>query len=164
MSKEILILRIDDRLIHGQVVVGWGRIIDIQLYIVINDKVASDKVQQNLMQIAVPSEAKTLIFTVEEAIKRLKGVVKNKRVILLFSNPLDVLKVVEGGFRIDSINIGGMRQIGDRKQILPTVFLNKKELDAFLKLLNMNIEIEYRLLPGDEKIYLREVLKNGKFI
>lgn len=164
MSNELLITRIDDRLIHGQVVVGWGRIIGIALYIVIDDKVAKDKMQQNLMNIAVPADAKTLIFSTDEAIKRLKGVVKNKKVILLFSTPVDVLKVVEGGFEIRNINVGGIRQAEDRKELLPTVFLNKQEIESFKKLTQLNIEIEYCLLPGDEKVNFTEVLRNAKYI
>lgn len=164
MNNELLITRIDDRLIHGQVVIGWGRIIGIALYVVVDDKVAKDKIQQNLMRIAVPAEAKTLIFSVDEAIKRLKGVIKNKRVILLFSTPVDVLRVIEGGFKIKNVNVGGIRQSGDRKELLPTVFLNKQEIESFKKLTQLNIEIEYRLLPGDEKVDFTEVLRNAKYI
>ncbi|MDI6785237.1 MAG: PTS sugar transporter subunit IIB [bacterium] len=164
MNKELLITRIDDRLIHGQVVVGWGRILGIQLYIVVNDKVAKDKIQQNLMSIAVPADAKTLIFSIEEAIKRLKGIVKNKKVILLFSTPVDVLKVVEGGVEIFAINVGGIRQAEGRRELLPTVALSNEETEVFKKLSNMGVKIEYRLLPGDEKINFMKVLRNGKFI
>lgn len=164
MSSELLITRIDDRLIHGQVVVGWGRIIGIQLYIVVDDKVAKDEMQRSLMSIAVPTDAKTLIFSTDEAIKRLKGVVKNKKVILLFSTPVDVLKVIEGGFKIININVGGVRQTKGRRELLPTVFLNKQEIESFKKLTQLNIEIEYRLLPGDEKINFTEVLRNAKYI
>lgn len=164
MNSEFLITRIDDRLIHGQVVVGWGRILDIQLYIVVNDKVAKDKMQQNLMSIAIPTEAKTLIFSIEEAIKKLKKVVRHKRVVLLFSTPVDVLRVVEGGVRIRAVNVGGIRQTGDRRKLLPTVALSDEEVEAFKRLFSKNIEIEYRLLPGDKKVNFMKVLKNGKFI
>ncbi|MBU2598999.1 PTS sugar transporter subunit IIB [bacterium] len=164
MSKQLLIARIDDRLIHGQVVVGWGRVIGFQLYIVINDEVAKDKTQQNLIKIAIPVEAKVLIFSIEEAIEKLTRVVKNKRAMLLFSNPTDVLKVIKGGFKICSVNLGGLRKSEKKREILPTVFLDNEKIEVFKELSLLGIEIEYRLLPGDEKVDFMEVLKNGKFI
>ncbi|HHG8775513.1 TPA: PTS sugar transporter subunit IIB, partial [Raoultella planticola] len=84
------VARIDDRLIHGQVITTWVKNHDIEQVLIINDKVANDKVQQSVLTMSAPPELKVLVFGVQKFIDVLKKTEIKKRTMLLFTNSVDV--------------------------------------------------------------------------
>src|SRR5512135_1816152 len=109
--------RIDDRLIHGQVVEGWVNFLKATTILVADDKVAANPLQRSIMEIAVPQGLKVIIGTVDEICRRLHAPdLEKERVILLFSNPADVLRSLRCGIACEALNIGGMHYVpGKRK-------------------------------------------------
>lgn len=151
----VVLIRIDDRLIHGQVIVGWTRFLEAERIVVANDKLADDEFQKDLMTMACPPDMEFLILKIDEVASKIKeGEFGNKRTILLVVSPRDALRLVEEGVEISEINVGGMRFFDDRRQILPWVSVNEEEIDIFRKLKGLGITLEARTVPTDHKIDL----------
>ena len=149
---SIKIVRIDDRLIHGQIVQGWLKTIQVDKILVVSDVVANDEMQQVLLSMAVPSSVKLVIKNIKDASCELANDVYEKdKLMILFSNPQDIVKVVENGIKFQSINIGGMHYAHGKKQLLANLSVDKSDVESFLKLLSLGIELEARALPQDER-------------
>jgi len=155
---DIQLVRIDDRLIHGQVVVGWVKALNIQRLVVVNDAIAKNSMQKTLMEMAVPSGLKVSFYTVEESAESCRMDAGKEKALLLFSNPSDVLSYVQRGGPLTTINIGGMHFCEGKKQVAKTVCVSPEDVSAFKELVRMGLELEIRAVPGDA----RETL--GKYV
>ena len=148
----IKIVRIDDRLIHGQIVQGWLKTIDVDKILIISDEVANDEMQQVLLSMAVPSNIKLVIKNIEDASYEITNEVYEKdNLMILFSNPQDIVRMIDNGIKFQSINIGGMHYAHGKKQLLTNLSVDKNDVISFLKLINCGIELETRALPQDDR-------------
>ena len=154
---DIQLIRIDDRLIHGQVVVGWVSALNIKRLVVVNDSVAANAMQRTLMEIAVPSNLKVSFFTVKDAARECRTA-GGDRALLLFTRPMDVRDFLEEGGPVTSINMGGMHHSGGRRQAGPVLFVNDEDVSAFRELKRRGIPIEIRAVPGDTEIPIEQQL------
>src|SRR6185369_6625153 len=125
---DIQLVRIDDRLIHGQVVVGWVKALNIQRLVVVNDAIAKNAMQKTLMEMAVPSGLKVSFFTVEESVEACRQDSGKDKALLLFSNPSDVLSYIQKGGVLKVINIGGMHFCEGKRQVAKTVCVSADDI------------------------------------
>ena len=121
---NILLTRIDNRLIHGQVATQWSSYLGANLLLVANDKVAGDPMRQGLMDMAAPAGAQT---------------------------PQDVLKLVEGGVPIKKVNIGNMHMAEGKRQVAGVVAVDDADVAAFKKLQELGVELEIQKVPTEGK-------------
>ena len=154
----ICFCRIDDRLIHGQVVTTWVNIKKIEQIIVVNDKVAEDKIQKNILNMAAPQGVKVHTFGVEKFADVYKTTPIKKRTMLRFTNSIDVDRVVELGVDIKELNIGGMRYQEGRKQLTKALSVTPEEEKAFHSLMDKGVDITIQMVPNDEAKNMREVM------
>ena len=154
----INVARIDDRLIHGQVITTWVKNYDIEQVLVINDKVAGDKVQQSVLTMSAPPGLKVLVFGVQQFIEILKKTPIKKRTMLLFTNSIDVNALVEGGLSLEKVNVGGMRMQDGRHQLSRAVSVTPEEEQAFKNLISKNIPVEVQMVPKDPIVDLQSLL------
>jgi len=157
---NILLARIDDRFIHGQVVTRWVKEYPAQRLIVVSDAVAGDELRKSLLISVAPANMTASVVSVEKMIKafhspRYEGVTA----FLLFENPRDVLRLVEGGVDITSVNVGGMRFENDRQQITKSVSVNQDDIAAFKVLQSRGVKQELRQLPSDTPVDFMTKLK-----
>ena len=150
---SLLFVRIDDRLIHGQVIEGWCRSLEINHIVVCNDAVAGDEMQKALLSLAVPPSIRISILTIDE----MCGVFssedfKKDRVLVLLSSPKDALRLIKKGFPIKSINVGGLHYTIGKIQVHKAISLSDEDLDDFEELDKFGVELEVRLIPTDQKI------------
>lgn len=150
--------RIDDRLIHGQVVTTWVNVHKIEQVIILNEAVEKDKIQSNVLKMSAPANIKLHIFSPEKFLEIIKKKPVSRSTMLLFSSPFDVEKLVDAGYEIPKINVGGMRGNAERKQITKAVFLIGEERRVFQKLIGMGIDVEIQMVPSESAVKLREVL------
>lgn len=152
---KISLARIDDRLIHFQIVTSWSKETQCERIIVVNDEVVADVIKKMLLeQVALPG-VKSSVMGIDEAIRVFNDPkYADVNAMLLFTNPTDVLRMVEGGVPIKSINIGGMSFKQGKKQISFTISVNDQDIEAFKKLNENGIELEIRRIPLDSKIDL----------
>lgn len=156
----MVLVRIDDRLIHGQVVENWMKFLKINHVIVVNDFVASDRMQKTLFSMAVPDHAKISILTITQAKEAiLNGQFEGDKAMLLLVSPQDVLNLINKGVRIKEVNVGGMHYSPDKKQILKAISVSKEDIQAFQELDKLGVYLEARMVPNDEKIDIMEIIK-----
>ena len=149
---KIVLARIDDRLIHGQVATIWSRQTGCQRIIVCNDDVANNEIRKTLLVLGAPSGIKAHVLSVDKAVRVYndhKDI--DDKVLLLFTNPEDVLRMVDQGVDIKSVNIGGMSFKVGKKQITNAVSVDNKDIEAFKKLNDKGIELEIRKVPSNLK-------------
>ena len=155
----IVLARIDDRLIHGQVVVGWVNSVKTEQIIVIDKDVAKDKDRQSFMKLAVPKKIKLSFFSPQEAGEALKNSQFLKsRILLLFSNPSDILPLIQSGVLLKEINIGGMRYSFGKKEIMKSVFANKEDINALKLLSSLGVSLIARAVPTDHPVDISKLI------
>ncbi len=149
----LVLVRIDDRLIHGQVVEGWCSYLKINHIVVCNNAVAGDEMQKTLLSLAVPSNMKITILSIKQTIKMIPSLESEKgRAILLLSSPRDALKLVRNGFNVKEINVGGIHYARGKIQVRKAISLSDDDLEAFEELDKLGVKLEARMVPTDPKI------------
>ena len=158
---NIQLIRIDDRLIHGQVVVGWVKVLEIQRLVVVNDEITKNNMRRTLMEMAVPSGLKVNFLEVGPAALASKDDSK-ERTLLLFASPVDVLAYVKAGGVALTVNVGGMHFCEGKNQVTKTICVDSSDLTAFKELNKLGIEMEVRAVPGDVREVLEKVIPEIK--
>ena len=163
MGIDIRLVRIDDRLIHGQVTTVWAKRLDVQRILVISDAVTKDNLRKTLLQQAAPPGIKVNVITVAKFIEVFRHrLFDGVRVILMFTNPVEVAAVVKAGIYFPSINIGAIGYAVGKKMISNTIAVDEADIAAFDYLADQGIELEIRKVITDSKQDLLEVLKKAK--
>lgn len=150
---DIVLSRIDDRYIHGQVVTRWVKTYPAERIIVVSDQVAGDELRKSLLLSVAPSHMKASVVTVEKMAKawhseRYAGV----SAFLLFGNPQDIVRLLEAGVKLKEVNVGGMIFEEGRRQITKSVSASEDDIIAFKKLAELGVHLELRQLPSDSSV------------
>ncbi|AKZ65991.1 PTS system, mannose-specific IIA component / PTS system, mannose-specific IIB component [Candidatus Palibaumannia cicadellinicola] len=157
----IVLARIDDRLIHGQVVTRWTKDTKVKRIIVINDEVANDVIRKTILTQVAPPGITAHVVDIAKAIRVYDNPkYANDLVMLLFTNPSDVLRIIEGGVNITKINIGGMAFCKGKHQINNAVSVDDTDIAAFKQLNKLGIELEVRQVPSDSPLNMMNLIKN----
>ena len=156
--------RIDDRLIHGQVATRWTKETNVRRIIVVSDEVAADTVRKTLLTQVAPPGVTAHVVDVAKMIRVYNNPkYAGERVMLLFTNPTDVERIVEGGVKITSVNIGGMAFRQGKTQVNNAISVDAKDIEAFNKLNARGIELEVRKVSTDQKLKMMDLIgKVGK--
>ncbi|KRN56771.1 PTS system mannose-specific transporter subunit IIAB [Carnobacterium divergens DSM 20623] len=163
LGIDIRLVRIDDRLIHGQVAIVWAKRLDIQRIIVVSDAVTKDNIRKILLQQAAPPGIKVNVITVAKMIEVYSNpLFDGVKVILLFTNPVEVSKVVKSGIHFPAVNIGAMGYTTGKKMVANTIAVDDADLEAFHYLNAQGTELEIRKVITDSKQNLMDVLKKAK--
>ena len=159
MLKGFINIRIDDRLIHGQVANRWATGLNASRIMVIDDKVANDQVQKAALRMAAPAGIATSIITEEKAITNIKaGKYENQRVLLVVKRPAVLLHLVEAGLPIDKINIGNMSNRPETKQVKKSVSLTEQEIEDIRALLAKGVQVTAVMVPDDPDVSIEKFL------
>ncbi|GEQ49032.1 PTS system mannose/fructose/N-acetylgalactosamine-transporter subunit IIB [Tetragenococcus koreensis] len=157
--EGIIHIRIDDRLIHGQVATQWTNELGATRIMVINDEVAANDVQKSVLRMAAPPNVATSIISKEKALQNIKNnKYAGQKVLIVIKSPLDLLYLMDNGLDIGKVNVGNMSTRDDTHHVRPTISINQTEEDTFKELLDRGVEITTIMVPGDNKIYLKDVL------
>ena len=149
----IELVRIDDRLIHGQVVMAWSKAVSVKRMVVIDDKVALDAIRKMLLETVAPPGVKVSVLTVAQGIEALRHEKFGKeKVLLLVTNPMTILSLLEGGIPIYKVNIGGMSFSQGKVQLTKAVSVNEEDKIAFRELHEQGVALHIQILPNDTPI------------
>lgn len=146
---NILLTRIDNRLIHGQVATMWTSFVGANLILVANDKVAGDELRQGLMDMAAPSGVQTRYFTLQKTIDVIHKAADRQKIFIICETPQDVLALVEGGVPIKEVNIGNMHMAEGKRQAVGSVAVDDDDIAAFKKLQQKGVKLEIRRVPSE---------------
>lgn len=162
---DIKLLRIDDRLIHGQVAITWAKDTRISRIIVVSDEVAANPIQTALLSQAAPPDVKANVVTLDKLIEvYFHPIFMNVKVMLLFTNPSDVVTAYKNGVYFNTVNIGGMKFTDGKQMVTHFISVDQTDIDAFKTLDKQDIELEIRKVPSDRKQLLMDVLKKGNYL
>jgi mannose/fructose/N-acetylgalactosamine-specific phosphotransferase system component IIB len=151
----ISLLRIDDRLIHAQVVIGWGTVLQPDRIVISDDRVAESELEKSLYMAAPPPEIKVSILSIEDTIKQLDGGVFDRETIfLLVSHPESILRLMDLGLEVDTVNVGGLHYAEGKEKFHDNVFLDQGERAALRELVKRGVTLEARSLPDGETVIL----------
>ena len=157
--EGIIHIRIDDRLIHGQVATMWTNELGATRIMVINDEVANNDMQKSLLRMAAPPNVSTSIITKETAVKNISsGKYKGQKVFIVVKSPLDILYLLNNGLDIKEINVGNMSAKSNTEVVKTTISVTKEEKEAFKKLIERGVEVTAIMTPGAPKVYLKDSL------
>jgi mannose/fructose/N-acetylgalactosamine-specific phosphotransferase system component IIB len=144
----IVLLRIDDRLIHGQVVLGWGTELRPDRILLVDDGVAANDWERGLYAQGWP-EVKISIFSLAEAAKQLAaGVFEEERVILIVRSPQSVIELMDLGLSVTEVNVGGLHFRPGREKLIEGVYINAEERVALRELVKRGVTLDGRATPG----------------
>lgn len=157
---KIALFRIDDRLIHGQVATVWSKVTKCQRIIVCNDEVANDELRKTLLTQVAPPGVKSHVVSIDKAARVINNPkYENDVVILLFTCPKDVYRLIEQGIDIKSVNIGGISYKEGNIQLSNAVFVNEEDISYFKKLNDLKIELEIRKVASDTKSFIMPLIE-----
>lgn len=154
----IVLSRIDDRLIHGQVVEGWVNFLKATCIFVADDRVASNAFQRTIMELSVPQGLKVAIGRVEDICGQVRtAALEADRIILLFSNPADVVRAIKSGLDCRVINIGGMHYVPGKRKLMDVLAVDDEDLAALKELAANGIKVNVQTVPTTRPVPLEKV-------
>jgi mannose/fructose/N-acetylgalactosamine-specific phosphotransferase system component IIB len=154
----LVLYRIDDRLIHGQVVVGWGQPLDIGFLVLVDDEVATSDWEQELYRMGVPPEMDVFFHTVNDAPGCLEKYRSDVRSGILLTGDIDSMQRLVSGGGITAVNVGGIHHRAGRTQRLRYVFLNPDEERALRDLASRGVAVTAQDVPGARPVPLDDLL------
>ena len=144
--KHIVWTRIDDRLIHGQVMTQWIQYTEAHEVLIIDDGVAKDSFLQMVMKSSVPGKISLKVLSVKDAIGYLNEDGKHEKIIILVKTPVVLDELSDAGVRLKSINVGGIGAKAGRKPMFKNISVSEEEKEAFRNLLNKGINVFLRVI------------------
>lgn len=151
----ILLARIDDRLIHGQVAHGWARPLHATLLVIVSDALRAKPEDAALYCLAAPEGAEALVVSVEEALApEFRRRVEASQTLLLFPGPEEALRLSLGGFPLQEVNVGGLHFAPGRREVLSYVYLDEADSARLRELASRGVRVIARDLPGHPPVDL----------
>lgn len=156
----MVLFRVDERLIHGQVVVGWGSRLHLDAIVVVDEELAGSPWEQELYAMGVEPEVETAFLTVADARRRLPGwLTDERRILLLTRDVASMLRLAEHGLMAgEEVNVGGIHHATGRRAVLPYVFLSDAESRDLAALADEGVVVTARDVPTARKVGLSELL------
>ena len=160
----IVLVRIDDRLIHGQITTAWIADSKASRIAICSDEVANDPLQKTIINVTKPPKIDVDVLSAEETIQRAKsGAWDREKVFILCKYPSDALNLVKAGLDIKEINVGnvgGMTQYksAPRRQIFKSIAVTEDEVKIFREILAAGVGLEIRVTPRDHRVDMATLL------
>ncbi|MGB7365835.1 PTS system mannose/fructose/N-acetylgalactosamine-transporter subunit IIB [Carnobacterium jeotgali] len=157
---SITAVRIDGRLIHGQVANLWTTKLGINRIMVVDDGVTTNAIEKSGLKLATPAGVKLSILSIEKAATNiLAGKYDSQRLLIIAKKPDRLLKLVELGVPIKKINVGNMSQSDDSKSITRSINVIEEDIENFKKLDEKGVELVSQMVPNDREEKFMDLLK-----
>ncbi|OAU51756.1 PTS system N-acetylgalactosamine-specific transporter subunit IIB [Lacticaseibacillus rhamnosus] len=151
-EPHILLTRIDNRLVHGQVGVTWTKTLGANLILVANQEASTDVLQQKLMKSTADSSgAQIRFFTLQKTIDIIGKAADRQKIFIVVKTPEDTLTLVEGGVPIKEVNVGNMHFAPGKEEVTKKVYVDQADKDALMTLVHKGIDVYIQDVPGDRK-------------
>lgn len=160
-SLDIALVRVDNRLVHGQILEAWIPYIKADSLIVVDDLAASDMLRETVIRMAVPREIDVMIFDVDEFVKTVhyqKG--NGRRTIVLFGAVAPARRAFENGFRFSKLNIGNVYNDSYTVCCTPSVLLSESDIRDVTFLRDAGVKVELRRVPREKPLDFFEAVRS----
>ncbi len=160
---NLVLIRIDNRLIHGQVLETWVPFVGADCIVVANDEIAGNQLKKMMMQASVPSRMRVEIGTVDDCVALLKSPQLDKcRTLLLFGTPADAVRAHRAGLEFTNLNLGNLHADEWQAQLSCTLFLSTVDLVDLELLDHAGVKITARCIPADGERSWRKLIPAAK--
>ncbi len=155
----IKMLRLDERLIHGQVAFAWTNSLGADCIFVINDDVADNKLRMTSLKLAAPGGIKFVAKSVDDAIELLNGNKTDKyKLFLIVDNTADALRLVKEVKDVDHVNLVNMKVKEGAQGLTPSIAVTEADVENIREMLAAGAEVECRAVPTDKKIMVETLI------
>lgn len=149
-NVNIVMTRIDERLLHGQGQL-WLRYLGANTVLIVNDETANDPVAQSLMKMILSKDIAIRFFTVEKTIEIISKASPKQKIFLIVKNPKDALKLVQGNVPIKHINIGNIHKTDEKEMVTNTIYLSSEDKECLRKLaFEYSVEFDTKTTPSGD--------------
>lgn len=156
----VLLARIDDRLVHGQVVVGWNQVVRAKHIVVCSDRAAGDEFERAIVEAAsAPADLSVRVYGLGETARALsEGAFLEGGVILLFEGPADALRLINAGITLDRVNVGGMHQKPGKSEAAVAVWLDDRDGEVLRALVATGARVTAQMVPSEAALNIEFIL------
>lgn len=155
----IKMMRVDHRLLHGQVAFSWTSALSADCILIADDETASNELKKSAMKLAKPNGVKLVIKNVNEAIKSLKkGVTDKYKLFIVVGSIESAKKIIDGYPEIKTLNLGGTLPGPNKSNISKTIAITSSERDMLRDLLNEGVDINIQMVPSDSKVNVKNII------
>ena len=156
--KNITLVRIDDRLIHGQVMTQWVKSRPVNTILIVDNDIAKDDFLKSIATMAAPKEFKTFVMSVDDAAEYLCGEEKDENVLILVKFVSVIEELTKRGVEIPALNVGGIGMKSDRKSIYRNIAISNEEKETFLRLISDGMKVYVQIVPADSPLDIEKLL------
>lgn len=158
-EPNIVLARVDNRLVHGQVGVVWTAASGTNLLLVANDEAAKNELQQSLMSATAESSGVGIRFwTLQKTIDTIHKAAPRQKIFLIVQTPEDALILSKGGVPFKELNVGNMHYSDGKEQLSNKVFVDETDKNSFRELLSLGVDVYLQELPNDKKVAVKELI------
>lgn len=155
----VLLFRVDERLIHGQVVVGWGRRLEVESLIVVSDDLAASPREQEIYRTGLPRGLEADFWSVDTAATRLpEAMDSDARILVLTPDLATMWRLATAGVPIHEVNVGGLHAASGRESVLPYVYLAPDDRERVRDFEAAGVRVTAQDVPGAARVRLQRVL------
>lgn len=156
--KNIVLTRIDDRLIHGQVVTAWIKQYPINEILIIDDELSQNRLMERIYKAAAPMGVEVLIHSMEAALEFLKeDPIRGENLLVLVKVPEIIESLLKQGIQIRKVILGGMGAKNGRKTFNRNVSASDEEIQCFKRIVEGGVDIFYQLVPNDKAVNIKSL-------
>ncbi|MFZ7130869.1 MAG: PTS system mannose/fructose/N-acetylgalactosamine-transporter subunit IIB [Eubacteriales bacterium] len=156
---ELSLVRIDDRLIHGQVMTAWLNFTSANRIVIVDNETAKDPFMRSILEMVIPSGIKLDICDISKGAEILLNLKLKDKVIVLMKNPIVAVGLVKQGVAIQKLNVGGMGAKPGRQKLYKNITISEEEKEIFKNLMEQNIIISVQIIPDEKEIFVNKLIK-----
>lgn len=155
----IKLSRVDHRLIHGQVAFSWSKFLGIDLILIPSDSIVHDNLRISMLRIAKPDNMKLIIKNIAESVEAINtGKTDKYKMMILFESVEDAYRLLSQCPSIKELNLGGMKNSSERRQISKAVHLSDTDIKNITELVENGVDVTVQLVPDDDKMQIMSLL------
>lgn len=155
---KIVLARVDDRLIHGQVMTAWLQYTGGNHIVIVDDRTAADEFTKEIMMMAIPEGICLDIYTKNDAIEGINELSEKEKIVILTKTPDVFLYLVENGLAIEKVIIGGMGANKNRKKLYKNIATTDDEKEDIKKLLARSVDVKIQVVPDEKAVSMEKIL------
>lgn len=161
--RNVVWARVDDRLIHGEVVTAWVPTSKANKIMIVDDEVVKDKFNVRVVKALAPAGTKVIVYSVDKAAEKLMVPgVEGERILVLTKSPTSFARLVKAGVPLKSVNLGGAGIRGERKPFINNVALSPEEVQSCEDMTRAGVHVFYQLVPEQGVIEIEDAMSKAK--
>lgn len=154
---SVVLYRIDDRLVHGQVMVAWSKIYQTTRIFVVDGETCKNPFLCDVMKMAMPSDYDVHIFNIADAVEKIKSDTSDKKTMVLAKSPATMLALLEGGVEIKELNVGNIGNGPGRRAVMRSIQLSPAEFETLNTLQQKGVRVYLQIFPDQKAMELDKV-------